>query len=115
MRHAVQELEQGARALRELETVDQLVSEALHPPADHVAHVQLGHLVVAHVEHGIAAATQQLDDLPFLLLAPGELHADEDVRLSAGVAVIELGDRALAEGLDELPVAARPLGNGHCE
>jgi hypothetical protein len=37
-----------------LEVEDQLILEAGRVPGQHIAHVQLGHLVVAHVEHRIA-------------------------------------------------------------
>ena len=45
----LQELQQRPRALGELEAVQQLVGDAARVAADHVAHVQLRHLVVGHV------------------------------------------------------------------
>ena len=50
------------------------------------------------------------------LVPAGDLEPDEQMRdLRVGVAVVELGDRALADEADELAKAARPLGDRHRE
>src|SRR5512135_843516 len=54
----VQELEQRSRPFGELETEEPLVPRAFGPAPDHVAHVQLGHLVVGEVDSRVAAAAQ---------------------------------------------------------
>ena len=58
-----EEAQQRPRAFRELEAEQHLVLEALRLAADHVAHVQLGHLVVGHVDDRIARRLQFADDL----------------------------------------------------
>ncbi len=55
----LEEREQRAGALRELEPVQELVLEPRHLAADEVADVQLRELVVAQVEHGIALGLEQ--------------------------------------------------------
>jgi len=49
----------SAPGARELEAEQPLVLEPVGAPAHHVAHVQLRHLVVAHVEHGVTGARHQ--------------------------------------------------------
>ncbi len=82
--------------------------------AYHVADMQLGQLVVGQVEHREALLAQAIDQrLARIVLRMG-LHADEDVRFAVGVvAVVELGDLALADRLAEGLEAAWPLGDGH--
>ena len=58
---AVEELHQRAGPLRELEAVEPLVGEARGPAADHVADMDLGHLVVAHVDGAVAGVAQRVD------------------------------------------------------
>ena len=50
--------------------------------ADHVAHVQLGHLVVGEIERLQPVAAQVAHDAR-RFLAPRDLDADEDVRLAS--------------------------------
>jgi hypothetical protein len=76
--------------------------------ADHVANVQLGQFVVGQVEHREALLGQAGNQRAARVVFRVGLHADEDVRLAAGVvAVVEFGDLALADGLAERLEAAR--------
>ena len=113
--HAGQELHQRARPLRELEAVEDLVLRRRRVPADQVPDVQLRHLVVGQVvrlDPALPELGQQL-----LGLAPvRDLDPDEEVRdAGVGIAIVELGDRSLAEEPAELAEAARSLGNRHRE
>src|SRR5690606_17834581 len=109
----LQELQQRAGPLRELETVDQLVDDRRDVAADHVPHVQLRELVVRQVEHRVAARGETLHQRLRLAAAAVERDADEDARLiRRGVAVVELGHAARAERLakpQELALALRNL------
>src|SRR5262245_14420560 len=112
----VQEPEQRARALRELEAEQPLVLDAATRAADHEAHVELRHLVVAHVDDRIAGLLERANH-GLLLLAPfGERHADEELRIRAVVvAIVELSDAAAAEYLAEAQEAALLLRDLHGE
>ena len=71
--------------------------------------MQLRHLVVGQVV-GLDPPALQLGEQVPDLVAVGDLDADEQVRdLRVGIAVVELGDRALAEQRAELAEAAGPL------
>ncbi len=97
------------------EAVEPLVARQRAAPADHVAHVLLGQLVVGQVEGREAVAREVLRELRRLAAVDGR-DADEDVRLGrVGDAVVELGDGARADQLAEAPEAAALLGNGHRE
>ena len=90
--------------------------EAARVPADHVAHVQLGHLVVGHVGDREAGGAQLLHHRILLRASVRERKADEDLRaVGARVAVVELGDAAPAEHLAEAQEAAGLLGDHHRE
>ena len=121
--HARQKAHQRPGPLRKLEAVEQLVGGAARVPpdrersvpADHVAHVELGHLVVGKVERLQALALEDLDDFRGLVTAV-HLDADEYVSvLGIGDAVVELGDVARPERGAELLEAARALGDGDRE
>ena len=112
----LEELQQRTRALGKLEPEQPLVLEAVGVPADHVARVQLGHLVVADVEHPVAVGGHRREQL--LLLAPAAVQreADEDPRRRRiVVAVVELRDAATPEQPAEAQEAAGLLGNLHRE
>ena len=76
----LQELQQRPGALRELEAIQQLVADAARVAADHVAHVQLGHLVVGHVGDRVARRAQRAVTAVPLRAAVREREADEDLR-----------------------------------
>ena len=57
--HAVEEAHQRARALGKLEAVEQFVLRQRRVPADQMAHVQLGHLVVGQID-GLQAVALSL-------------------------------------------------------
>jgi len=69
LRQRGEKLQQGTGPLGELEAEDALALHALCLAADHVADVQLGQFVVAHVENGIAVLGQQREDLSLVLAA----------------------------------------------
>ena len=52
--HAGEELQQCTGALGKLEAVENFMRHVRAVAADEVTHVQLGHFVAAHVQHGIA-------------------------------------------------------------
>ena len=81
---------------------------------DHMADMQLGQFVIGQVQHREALRTQALDQrLARVILRMG-LHADEDVRFAVSViAIVELGDLALAHRLAEGLEATRLFGDGH--
>ena len=54
MFHLPDSLLRNVRSAPGLEAEDQLILKAGHVPGQHIAHVQLRHLVIAHVEHRIA-------------------------------------------------------------
>ena len=58
---AIEEAQEGARPFRELEAQDALVREADGAPADHVADVQLGRFIVAHVHHAVAVGGETFE------------------------------------------------------
>ncbi|MNY03979.1 hypothetical protein D3C86_1366280 [compost metagenome] len=110
----LEEAHQGARLLRELEAVETLTEGPGRAAANHVAHVVLGQLALCHVDHGVTVATELIDDLAELLVAPAEAHRDEQRGLGRiRVAVVELGHHAgpkLTAEVEEGPLA---LGYGH--
>ena len=78
--------------------------------------MELRHLVVGQIEHGIAVALQRVDERLLVGAGIGDLHAHEDVRVRVvGVAVVELGDRAVADELAKAEQAPGTLRNGHRE
>ena len=79
----LEELRQRAGPLGELEPAQPLVAHVGRAAADHVAHVQLGHLVVGEVD-GLVAGGDQLRRQRRAVLARLRRDADEDVRLLAG-------------------------------
>ena len=89
--------------------------DAARVPADHVAHVQLGHLVVGHVDDGVARRAAAARTTVSFSARPCESATPTKIcaLAAAGVAVVELGDAALAEHLAEAQEAARLLGNRH--
>ena len=91
---AVQELQQSARPLGELEAVDHLVRQPGHTAADHIADVELRHFVVAHVQYGVILRRATAVRLVLFAVTTGQMHAYEDVRFTClRVAVVELRDR----------------------
>src|SRR5690554_232338 len=54
-----EEFEQRAGAFGKLETVEQFVCQSLDPSADHIADMELGDLVVGHVEHMMSGIAQR--------------------------------------------------------
>ncbi|RMO16362.1 hypothetical protein ALQ46_05467, partial [Pseudomonas savastanoi pv. phaseolicola] len=110
----VEEVEQRARSLRELEAQHHFIIDPLGMPANHVANMQFGQFVVGQVQHRKTLPGQAGDQRAARVVLRVSLHADEDVRLAIGVvAVVEFGDLPLADGLAERLEAARLLGNGH--
>jgi len=82
--------------------------------AHHVADVELGGLVVAHVDHSKPPATKLGDELLALGVPLGELHPGEHLRpAGVGVAVVELGDLAVPERAAKAEEAPGPLGDLH--
>ena len=76
--------------------------------------MQLGQLVVGQVDHREALLAQVGDQGTARIAFRVGLHANEDMRLAAGVvAVVEFGDLALAHRLAERLEATGLLGNGH--
>ena len=69
--------------LRKLEAIEPLVLDARRMAAHHVAHVQLRHFVVAHVDDLEARVRQRTDDRILLLAPLRELEAHEDPRALA--------------------------------
>src|SRR5205807_6866302 len=113
--HPFQEPQESAWPLGEFEAVDELVARERGVAADHVADVELGHLVVGEIERAKAVALQRADYARGLVAA---LHADagEDVRLlGVGDAVVELGDVARTDDGAELAEASGALGDGDGE
>ncbi|MNS98298.1 hypothetical protein D3C72_1326620 [compost metagenome] len=83
-------------------------------PADHVANVQLGRLVVAHVLDRIAVGAQAGDQVLAFMRAVLQADANEDLRPAvAGPAVVELGDRAAVEAAQEAVIVVAAVGHGH--
>ena len=74
--------------------------------ADHVPHVQLGHLVVGEIDRLVAAAIQHGGERGGILTRlRGD--ADKDVRLAAAAQpVVELRDDAASDGRAELAESA---------
>ncbi len=108
--------QQGSRAFRKLEAIQHLVLHAACMPAYHVAHMQLRHFVFGHVGDRIVRLAQRLYDRVALAVSLGQAEADEDLgRLIALVAVVELGDAALAEHFTEVQKAARLLRYDGCQ
>ena len=106
----MQKAHQGAGALRKLEAIQQLIAH-LRPPANHVAHVQLGHLVVRQIQAG-QPLLFQLRHQSGGFLAVGHLQTDKHLRCRRTViTIIEFGDIALAQQGAEFAETARPLGN----
>lgn len=104
----VEKVEQRARALRELEAQHHFIDDMGRMPADHVADVQLGQLIVGQVQHREALFGQAGDQRAARVVFRVGLHADENVRFTAGVvAIVEFGDLALADGFAERLEAAR--------
>src|SRR5699024_4717967 len=77
----LQEIEKSPRTLGELETVDEFVVQAVDPPPDHVADVELGELVVGQVQNGQTRTAQVLDYPLSFGLSTAHLHTD-DYRLA---------------------------------
>ena len=103
----VEERHQRARALGELEAAEPLVPHVGAAAADHVADVQLGHLVVGQIDGLVAARRVERRGEPRRILARLGRDADEDVRaLAAAQAVVELGDDAPADRGAELAEGA---------
>ena len=69
--------------LRELEAEQPLVRDAATVAADHVAHVQLRHLVVAHVDDRVAGVAQRSEQRLLFLAAFRQAQADEELRGAA--------------------------------
>ena len=65
----LEEAHQRAGALRKLEAADPLVAHVRRWSADHVADVQLGHLVVGEVERLVAGGAQPVRELRRVLRA----------------------------------------------
>ncbi len=81
-----------------------------------MAHVNLGHLVVGHVDARITALFDVREKFRALCVSAVELDADEDVGVARfDVAVVELRDLVIADGFTEGLEAPRPLGNRGCE
>jgi len=81
--------------------------------ADHVADMHLGHLILGEIQHRIALRLQGGDHLVALIQAVIQPDAGEYMGLvGMGVTVVELGNRAVADGLAELTKTPRPLGDG---
>jgi hypothetical protein len=111
-----EKLPQRAGAFRELQAIKALVLQPGGQPTHHVPQMQLRHLVVAQVGHGVAEFLQTLDDLRALIQPAGESNADENSRpRRIAVAVVEFRDVAVADRLAECPKAAGPLRNLHGE
>lgn len=107
----MQELEQRAAALRELEHVQVLVGGGA-APADQVADVRLGELVVGQVRGGHAFGGEAREQVGQIGRARRglELDADQDVgRRAAVVPVAELGHAHGVQGRDELGEGAGTL------
>ncbi|KPB92289.1 Uncharacterized protein AC502_5511 [Pseudomonas syringae pv. maculicola] len=110
----VEEVEQRARPLRELETQHHLIVDPLGMPANHVADVQFGQFVVGQVQHRKTLPGETGDQRAAWVVLRVSLHADEDMGFTVGVvAVVEFSDLALADGFAERLETARLLGNGH--
>src|SRR3954470_12299234 len=54
----IQKMEQRTRTLRKLEPADSFRGDGRRPPADHVAYVQLGHLVARQVRRFVSRLPQ---------------------------------------------------------
>ncbi len=103
----------GPGAFGKLEAEQPLAAHLGTVAADHVADVQLGHLVVGQVEYREALLAQAGEQVGAVIGERMGLHADEQVGLAvAVVAVVELGDLAPAQRRAEGLEAARPLGHG---
>jgi hypothetical protein len=114
--HAGQEVQQCTGAFGKLEAIQRFVCDVARMPPDHVPEMQLGHLVVGHVQHRVAVRAQPLQHfLPFTVPAL-ELQADKNLGVAVvRVAVVELGDAPLADRLAEAPETARTFRNRHRE
>jgi hypothetical protein len=95
---------------------NQLVGKGLGTPTNHVSDMQFGGLVCADVYYVIAKLVKLGNDLGLLALGIRELHAYKDMCVaSAGVAVVELSNRTIAEHLNEAPIASALLRNADGE
>ena len=111
----LEELHEGPGALGELEAVEPLVPHPGRAAAHHVAHVELGHLVVGQVDGGVALLAQP-GGHRLAVAARRRLQPHEDVGLVApGEAVVELGDDARPDRRAEGAEGPRPLGDGDPE
>ena len=83
--------------------------------SDQMANMELGHLVVGQVVGFNAPLVHRSQQLS-RFVPVGDLNADEDVSDDRiGIAIVELGDAALAKQSAELPKASRSFGNRHRE
>ena len=112
---AIQELHQGAGALRKLEPIQEFRPDANGVPADHVPHMQLGGFVVRHIDHRVAGSAQTLHHR-FAAIRRSDLNAHIDMGfLRIRKTVVEFGDRMVAQGAAEAAEAAMPLLYGDAE
>ena len=109
----IEKIHQRAGPLGKFKAVDPfIVDNAGGRPSDHMANVQLRHLIVGEVGHHVAFFTQALNHVFTLFRALGNLHADKDMGLCLiGIAVVEFRNTALAQGGAECLEAARAFGN----
>ena len=75
----LEETQQCPRTLREFEAEQPLVLEPVRVATDHVPHVQLGHLVVAHVDHAITGIRDELQQR-LLFPAPSDRAMPAKIR-----------------------------------
>ncbi len=109
----VEEVEQGPWPLGEFEAQHHFIARPGRVPTHHVANVQFGQLIVGQVRDREALVDQLLHQCRAGVVFRVGLHAHEDVRLIGGVlAVVELGDLALAHRLAEGLEATGPLRDG---
>jgi len=111
----VEELQQGAGTFRELEAADTLRRGPGGAAADHVANVQLRHLVSREIGR-LVTELAQLRGQRFSLAVRPCGHADENLRpLAPAQPVVEFGHDPRAERGAERTERARALGDRHRE
>ena len=111
-----EKVEQGAGAFGKDEAEQPLVLHLGRVAAHHVTDVELGGLVVAQINHRKSFVFELFLQAGLLLGAAGEFHPAEDLGVGRIViAIVELGDVALAQLAAEAQKAPRPFGNLHGE
>ena len=76
--------------------------------------MEFGHLVIGQIDHWILARSQLCYQCLSVGFSVTQFHTHEDLRiLGVSVTVVELGDRALTNGVTKFAEASGSFGNRH--